>query len=163
MKNKKIKSVKYESEDMKEIKNLIFIILGILVVIVGLYFLTSHTLNKKDNNTEEAAFNYDVATVGTMFNRPYDEYYVFLYKADDENANQYKSLVSSYISKDNALKVYTVDLSMNKDDEYLSDKSNHNPSKPSEVKIKDSALILIKNGKVSKYYESISEYEKVFN
>ena len=32
-----------------------------------------------------------------------------------------------------------------------------------EVQVKDSALVLIKNGKVSKYYESVTDYEKVLN
>ena len=37
------------------------------------------------------------------------------------------------------------------------------PTKASEVQVKDSALVLIKNGKVSKYYESVTDYEKVLN
>lgn len=163
MKNQRLKTVKYESEDTKEIKNLVFIILGILVVIIGLYFLTTKALSKKDDTSEEAAFNYSIATVGTMFNRPYEEYYVFLYSSTSDSASQYSALISNYSSKEDAKKVYTVDLSKNKDDKYLSETSNHNPANPSEVKIKDSALVLIKNGKVVKYYETISEYEKVFN
>ena len=163
MKSQKLKKKKYESEDTKEIKSLILIIFGILIVIVGLYFLTTKALNKKEDTPSEANFNYSVATVGTMFNRPYDEYYVFLYSSKDSNATQYQALVSNYTSKEDAKKIYTVDLSKNTDDKYISETSNHNPTNPSEVKIKDSALVLIKNGKVDKYYETISEYEKVFN
>ena len=161
MKNKKLKMTKYESEDTKEIRNLIFIVIGIIVVCAGLYFLTAKSLNKKENKESSTEFDYSVCTVGTMFNRPYEEYYVFLYSSEDENALQYQSLVSSYVSKENALKIYTVDLSKNLDNKYLASTSNSNPSNPSEVKIKDSALIHIKNGKVSKYYEKISDYESI--
>lgn len=161
--NKKLKATQYVNEDTKEIRSLIFIILGILVVLVGLYYLTTYSLNKNKETTTDVEFDYSVATVGTMFNRPYDEYYVFLYKSNSDEAVQYSALVTNYSTKEDALKVYTVDLSKNLDDQYLSETSNHNPTNPSEVKIKDSALILIKNGKVSKYYETIGEYEKVFN
>lgn len=160
MKNKKMKTVKYESEDTKEVKNLIFIILGIVIIIGGLYFLTARSLNRK-NASVEAEFDYTVCTVGTMFNRPYDEYYVFLYSSENENASQYNSLASAYAKKEDALKIYTVDLNSNLDSKYLSEKSNTNPKNSSEVKVKDSALVLIKNGKVSAYYEKLSDYEKV--
>lgn len=160
MKNKKMKTIKYESEDTKEIKNLIFIILGIVIIIAGLYFLTARSINRK-NTLPEAEFDYTVCTVGTMFNRPYDEYYVFLYSSEDENSSKYNELVKAYTKKEDALKIYTVDLNTNLDSKYLSDKSNNNPTSPSEVKIKDSALIKIKNGKVSEYHETTTDYEKV--
>ena len=162
MKSKKMKTVKYESEDTKEIKNLIFIILGIVIIIVGLYFLTARSINRK-NALPEPEFDYTVCTVGTMFIRPYDEYYVFLYSSENENASKYSELTKTYAKKDNALKVYNVDLNSNLDSKYLSDNSNNNPTNPSEVKIKDSALIKIKNGKVAEYYETTSDYEKVLN
>lgn len=162
MKQNRIKTQKYVSEDAKQISNLIYIILGIIVIVVGLYFLTSKSLNNKNNSSDpEVEFDYRVCTVGTMFNRPYDKYYVFLYESTNKNANQYRSLTSSYEAKDNALKIYTVDLSSNLDNQYLNEKSNTNPTNPSEVRIKNSALILIENGKVSKYYETIADYEKV--
>ena len=161
MKSKKIKNTKYESEDTKEIKSLIFIVLGIVIIIAGLYFLTARSLNKKSSNNVE--FDYTTCTIGTMFNRPYKEYYVFLYSSDNENASKFKSLTSTYSKKEDSLKIYTVDLSSNLDNKYLSEESNNNPANPSEVKIKDSALILIKNGKVSKYYEKESDYEEVLS
>jgi len=165
MKQNKLKQTKYVGEDTKEVSKLILITLGIVVIALGLYFLTDRVVKKKDdNNTNaEVTFDYSVATVGTMFNRPYDEYYVFLFDGNSENATQYRSLVLSYEAKDDAKKIYTVDLSTNLDDKYLSDTSNNNPTNPSEVKIKESALVLIKNGKVSKYYETIKDYEKVLN
>ena len=71
--------------------------------------------------------------------------------------------ISNYEKKDNAKKIYFVDLSTKFNSPYVSDKSNKKPTKASEVQVKDSALVLIKNGKVSKYYESVTDYEKVLN
>ena len=162
--NKKIKEQKYVSEDMKEISRLIFITLGIVIIVLGLYFLTDKVaLKDKDNETSSSDFDYSAAIVGTMFNRPYSEYYVFLYDATDDNANQYQSLVSTYEAKEEAKKIYFVDLSKSFNSKYLSDKSNPNPTNPSEVQIKDSALVLIKNGKVANYYENVEDYEKVLS
>ena len=160
MKQKRIKNKRYVSEDTKQITNLILITLGVVAIVVGLYFLTDKIIAKKAN-ANNADFDYSAATVGTMFNRPYDEYYVFLYDSTASEASTYSSLITTYISKEDSKKLYTVDLSMNLDSKYLSESSNKNPSNPNEVKIKDSALILIKDGKVSKYYESLEDYQKV--
>lgn len=157
MKSKKLKSINYESEDTKEIKNLIFIIIGITIIALGLYFLTARKLNK----TTAAEFDYNTCTVGMMFNRPYEEYYVFLYSSVDNNASTYKNLVNTYSKKEDAKKIYTVDLNSNLDNKYISETSNTNPTNPSEVKIKDSALVLIKDGKVSAYYENLTDYQEV--
>jgi hypothetical protein len=164
MKQTKLKNQKYESEDIKEAKSLIIITIVIVLLAIGLYFLTSKILNKKASTTDsDVEFDYSVCTVGTLFNRPYTEYYVFLYDSTSDDAIQYQSLTSSYEAKDEAIKIYTVDLSANLDQKYLSETSNHKPANPSEVQINSSALILIKDGKVSKYYENISDYEKVLN
>ena len=159
MKKSKIKQVNYQSEDAKEIKNLIIIMIIIIVIALGLYFFTDFIMKKEDTN--KAEFNYDECLIGTMFNRPYDEYYVFAYSSDNEKANDYNTLKLNYEKKDDALKIYYVDMSTNWNNVYLSETSNANPTKPSEVKIKSSALFHIKNGKVSAYYETTEDYEKV--
>ena len=161
MKNKKITGV---SEDTKEVKTLIIITLIIIVVSIGLYFLTD-TLNNKKNADEatEAVINYTEITIGTMFTRPYEEYYVFAYPNDDDNAYKFDNLFAKYEEKEDHKKIYYVDLSKKFNDFVLSDKANKKPTKSTEVKIKDYALILIKDGKVSKYYEKISEIEKALS
>lgn len=159
MKQKKIKLQKYESEDTKEIKSLIIITLIIAVIGFGLYFLTDKILDK-DATPVKAEFDYTIATVGTIFNRPYNEYYVFLYESDSENSAQYDALRSTYEQKEDAKKIYYVDMSLKMNKEFLSDTSNKTATKASDIKIKDSALILIKNGKISKYYETLSEYKE---
>ena len=108
MKKKKLKSINYESNDIKEIKSLIIITIVVIAIAVGLFFLTNYLNNKKA--TSNINIDYDTCIVGNMFNRPYNEYYVFLYSSTDKNASTYKGLITSYKDKDDALKVYYVDM-----------------------------------------------------
>ena len=157
MKSKKLKSINYESNDTKEIKSLIIITVVVVVIAVGLFFLTNYLNNKKTSNNTK--IDYNTCIVGNMFNRPYNEYYVFLYSSTDKNASTYKGLITSYKDKDDALKIYYVDMNDKFNAAYLSESSNKKPTDVNEVKIKESALILIKDGKVEKYYESLEDYK----
>ncbi len=163
MKQKKLKNGGYVNEDTKEIRNLIIITVVVIALALGLYFLTDKVLNKNSSSDSSADVDYTTCLIGNMFNRPYDEYYVFAFRSEDDNASTYSSLISTYEKKDNALKIYMIDLSNNFNKSVLSDKSNKKPTSASDVKIKDSALIHIKNGKVVNYYESSSDYEKVLS
>lgn len=158
MKQKKLKN--YQSEDTSEIRNLIIITLVIALIATGLYFLTEKVLNKKENeNTTEVTFNYDEATIGTIFNRPYDEYYVFIYKSDDDNAATYNNIVKTYRAKDDAKKLYYIDLKDGLNKIAEADTTNKKPTKSEDVKVNGSVLYLIKNGKVTSAYTE--NYDKV--
>lgn len=163
--NKKVKQIKVTNEETKEVKTLIIITLVIIVISVGLYFLTDTSLNKKKTSEErpEATISYSEIIIGTMFSRPYSEYYVLAYKDDNENAKELDSLFTKYEENKDSLKIYYIDLANKFNESALSDKSNKNPEKATDVKIKDQALILIKNGKVSKYYEKISDIKKALS
>ena len=158
MKQKRLK--KYESKDSSEIRNLIIITVIIALIATGLYFLTEKVLNKKENNkTSEVTFNYDEATIGTMFNRPYDEYYAFIYDSTDDNATVYNNIIKTYRAKDDAKKLYFIDLNDGLNKIAVSDTTNKNPASSEEVKVNGSALYLIKNGKVTSAYTE--SYDKV--
>jgi hypothetical protein len=163
MKQKKLKNSGYVNEDTKEIRNLIIITVVVIALALGLYFLTDKVLSKDTTSDTIADIDYTTCLIGNMFNRPYDEYYVFAFSSEDENASNYSSLISTYEKKDKALKIYKVDLDDNFNKSAVSETSNKKPANASDVKIKNSALIHIKNGKVVNYYESSSDYEKVLS
>ena len=48
MKQKRLKTQRYDSEDTKEIRNLIIIAVILIALAVGLYFLTDTILSKKN-------------------------------------------------------------------------------------------------------------------
>ena len=163
MKQKKLKNGGYVNEDTKEIRNLIIITVVVIALALGLYFLTDKVLSKDTTSDTNADVDYTTCLIGNMFNRPYDEYYVFAFSSEDENASKYSSLISTYEKKDKALKIYKIDLNNNFNKRAVSETSNKQPTSASDVKIKNSALIHIKNGKVVNYYESSSDYEKVLS
>ncbi len=163
MKQKKLKNGGYVNEDTKEIRNLIIITVVVIALALGLYFLTDKVLSKDTTSDTNADVDYTTCLIGNMFNRPYDEYYVFAFSSEDENASKYSSLISTYEKKDKALKIYKIDLNNNFNKRAVSETSNKKPTSASDVKIKNSALIHIKNGKVVNYYESSSDYEKVLS
>ena len=103
--------------------------------------------------------NYDEATIGTMFNRPYDEYYAFIYDSTDDNSAVYNNIVKTYRAKDNAKKLYFIDLNDGLNKIAVSDTTNKKPASSEEVKVNGSALYLIKNGKVTSAYTE--SYDKV--
>ena len=73
------------------------------------------------------------------------------------------SLYTNYEEKENSKKIYFIDIDNGFNEFIKSDKANKKPTNASEVKINNRALILIKDGKVSKYYETLEEIEKVLN
>ena len=68
---------------------------------------------------------------------------------------------TSYSTKEDGKKIYLVDLSKNLDKKYLSDKSNLNVTNIEDLKVKDSALLLINKGKITKSYEKLDDYKEV--
>ena len=158
----KQETIKYVNEDTDQIKKFIFILIGVSIIAALLYFVTAKYLVKdkfqEENETkEEVTLTYDTVRLGNVFNRPYDEYYVFAYDATNHKASYYAALLSNYEDS----KIYFMDLSLETNKVAIGENSNKDASKPSELSIKEPTLMLIKDGKISKYYETIEEIEKV--
>lgn len=161
---RKIKQTKVVNEDMEQVKKLIILLIIIVLLCVGLYFLTDKLLsNKNKNNTEtntEVKFNYDIATIGTMFNRPETEYYVFLY-SNEEDGDIYNSLLTTYRSSDDYIKTYYVDLDLNTNNSALTEELNKKPESSKEVKVKGATLYKIKDGKVTNCYDTLDTIKNI--
>lgn len=161
-KNKEIKSstIKYINEDTNEVRKFIFILLGVSLIVVLLYFLTAKYLVKdgfqdESKSAEEAAIDYTSLNVGEIFNRPYDEYYVFAYDTTETEAIYYRTLKDNFKDKH----IYLLDLSKDINSKYLGN-SNKNATTDSEISLVNPTLILIKDKKIAKYYDQISDIEK---
>ena len=99
----KNKMKKYETEEQMEVKRFVLVLLGIILIVVGIYFFTRAFVTKdlfssNKENTEElisGTVNYDIAIMGQILNRPYDEYYVAIYdQADCDYIRDMSTLVS---------------------------------------------------------------------
>jgi len=165
MKNKKLKTITYQSEDMKEIKTLIIITLIIVTVAIGLYFLTENILNRNDEpeSPREVAISYTNTIIGAIFDKPYDEYFVFAFSSEDDMADFYEALFRNYETREDALKIYRVDLNDGFSRHVLSEESNPRPTNASEVRINEVALIRFRDGRVRSFYETREDIENALN
>lgn len=151
MKKNKLKIEKHDSEEVNMVKKLIVILIVVALFIVGFYFLTNKVVEKRqqeENDTVE--INYDNITVGTILNRPYDEYLVLLYNSQESEAAYYGTLLANY-SKDE--KLYFVDLSLKTNEKYVGEKSSGKFTEIKDAKFSGPTLLRIKNGKVEKFLE----------
>lgn len=147
--------IKYVNEDTNEIKKFILILLGVAAISVVLFFVTAKYLvkdayqdNKKSDVTDTISYN--MVDAGSVFNRPYDEYYVLAYDTESTDAIYYSSNASSFGAKN---KVYTMDLSVEVNKKYIKESGNSKAKNPSELSIVNPTLIHIKNGNIVNYYE----------
>lgn len=165
VKTKNIKKVdidKYTSEESKEVKRFIIILLSIIVLVLAVYGITRLVNKDEDNNDDRTvtagSIDYDKVSVGTLFNRADSEYYVIVYDGEAPNAIYYSALMNKYMDKEKSNKVYFCDLSNELNKKYYvgEDKdSNPDATTSSELAFKDLTLIKIKNGKIVKYLETL--------
>lgn len=157
----KINSLESASEDENVIRNFIFIIIFI-VILAGIAYLTSEVFKKDEKDTVElveGAINYDKVVVGTMLNRPYDEYYVLAYDSEEAEAVKYSAMITTYKGSDDEdkLKIYFLDLSNELNKKYYNvnddNKSNKNAQKIEDLDFGDLTLLHIKKGKITEYLE----------
>ena len=150
------KLIKQVNDDTNVVKKFVYILIGVIIVTVLLYVVTVKYL-KVDNPTPESTettISYTSVNAGNVFNRPYDNYYVFAYDTKGDNANYYGNILSTYQNESSSKKIYSMDLNLAINKKYVSDKSNKKAANTSELSIKDPTLIEIKNGKIVNYYDT---------
>ncbi len=166
-KRKRIRNLNQGVSEENEIRSFIIITI-VIVLIAGLVYGVTELTNKKDDKKEdtETKINYDVLSVGTIFNSVYDNYYVLIYNSDDENASLYKSIFDEYKEK-KAKKIYYIDLKNKLNGAYYNinndGKSNPKASKISEFNFGNLTLIEIKNKKIVNYIENSEKIIKTLS
>ncbi len=164
--NKKIDAknevIKQTSDESDQIKTFVYILLGVALITVLLYFLSSKVLIKdgvdKKEESGEVSIAYNNVNVGNVFNRPDDEYYVFAFDPTTTKANYYYALMSNFDTE--KTNMYYLDLAVEINKNYIKEESNKNATKASELALKEPTLMLIKKGKIAKYLESEEEIVK---
>ena len=131
----------------------------VVIIIVSLFYgLTVFLTNKKSTSTDaetsksndKAVIQYSEIIIGEMFDQNQSEYYVLLENKDDNNIASYENLIKTYRGKENHLSFYTVNLNSAFNKKYISNKNN---LEKDNFKIKDTALIKIKNGDIVETYQ----------
>lgn len=164
---KKKTNKKNTVETNNELVNLIKIVVIICVVLLAFYFITV-LVNKKtkgsafSDDDSVAVIQYDKIIVGEILNRPASNYLVLVESENDVNSNLYQSYLSIYSGKENALKVYNVDLSEVFNLNYVGDETILDNG-IQNYKFSDTTLIKVSDGNISESYigtEAIENYLK---
>ncbi len=177
-KSKKVNKIQFETTEQAEVKKFFIVIIVVLLCVGGIYLFTrafvSKDLFKKDEpvteEIQDGAFNDEVAIMGQIFNRPYEDYYVIIYdQTEGKNVGDMSNIVYNYSQKEDEKKLhmYSVDLSNELNKSYY-DKDNENTSAKTlkDMKVGDNTLLRIKKNKktgnleVSKYITDIDAMKK---
>ena len=154
---KKEKSKKIEDvNNSPSVKGLIRTFI-IVALVFGFFYLLTYILvgdfgTKKDTK-EETTIQYDEILAGSSFSMNTSKYLVVYYDFDDEDASKVLNAIYTYESKEDALKVYTVDLGNALNKNSVSDTSNKNPKDATELAINGTTIIRFRDGMVREYIE----------
>ena len=149
------------SEEENEVKTFVIIIIIIALIAGVIYFITEKINGDSSIDAKgvtAGAINYDKISVGTLLNRPYENYYVVVYDAESKDAVKYSTMMTLYKQKtEDVKKIYYCDLGNKLNSPYYN-VNEDNKSNPAAKDIKDLdfgdlTLLEIKNGKIVDYIE----------
>lgn len=156
----------YNLENEESIKKVIITIAIVLFVLGSFYLITvlvnnsKMGLNTKEKEQEAATIQYSEILAEDTFSMPVDEYYVLFYDFDGPSATYFNYIFEQYKSSKRNY-IFKVDLGSGFNKNILSDKTNSSVQKASDLKVKESTIIKISNGKNVKYtegyYQAISK------
>ena len=156
----------YMEED-KTIRNFIIVFIIVLLLVVGIYFLTvfinkdNESKTEETNTSSEVKIDYEKAIVGTMLQANNADYYVILYKSDDAKSSEYQLLVSKYKTNKDAKTVLTVDLSNALNSKYYDkDDTNYSSDNINDLRFGDITVLEVKNNKIVKSFDSVEKIKK---
>ena len=122
-------------------------IIGILLIILIVFTLITMFIKREKKETpQESTIQYTKIIVGSILNRPEENYYVLVEAKDDANLSTYESLINTYNEKDDHLKVYFVDLNDAFNNTYYSEDSNLDITDISDIRFSKTTLLHIING-----------------
>lgn len=139
--------------------NLFKLLFIILVIILVFYTLTNFITNKKKNTDENenlTEIQYNEILIGSIYNVTSDEHYVLVELESDYL--ELNNLVSSYSSKEEAIKIYTANLNHIMNQKYFKEESNFETRFPI---FKETTLIKVANDSIVEYYEGIDKIKEI--
>lgn len=173
MEKKKVKKIKSSAKKLKiqtteqsELKSFLAVILVVVGCVLGLYIVTTvfvaeDEVEKKD---EEVAgvVNYDVAIMGQLLNRPYDEYYALVYDAEGDYMYEMAAILTTYNGKEKHKHIYTIDLGNKLNESYYDPQNASTKAVKNleDLKVGDITLIKVKKGKISKIITEMDKMKK---
>ncbi len=146
-----------KTENLSELKGLGKILLILVGAFIVMYLITlgankAGLFDPGYNKPEvsDAVISYENIMAGTIFNRE-GNYYVAILDSKDKMNAYYESVISNYQKKEDKTPLYVVDLSDELNKSIIGEEDNIKASSLSDMSVKSSTLLLIKNGKIVKY------------
>ncbi len=140
--------------EQKEIKNMLIILGSVVLLVLVFFFITSFVVEKKQKDPLilQPAIQYDEILVNSILNRSPEKYYVLVAKNMD-NTNLYNAYIQIAKTKENALKIYTVNLENAFNIDFLKETSNLSIDNINEIAFSEDTLILVEKGKIINSFE----------
>lgn len=140
--------------EQKEIKSMLIILGSVVFLVLVFFFITSFVIEKKQKDPLilQPAIQYDEILVNSILNRSPEKYYVLVAKNMD-NTNLYNAYIQIAKTKENALKIYTVNLENAFNINFLKETSNLSIGNINEIAFSEDTLILIEKGKIINSFE----------
>ena len=150
-------------EEKKAVKNFAIILLIVLLCGIAVYFITRAFVSKdlfkkeeEESKMQDVTLSYDTALVGTMLNRPSDDYYVVLYNEAKDQSFVYANFRISYTRETDHKPLYFVDLGNKLNEGHESDKTDVS-GEVKDMKFGEFTLLRVQKGKITK---TITDIEK---
>ena len=150
----------------EELFSFIKILIALVILIVAFYFIVGYLrgdFKKGKDETEEETTqiqNYEILASKT-FTKLDKEYYVLFYNKEGVKSDLYASMYSDYQDKGLDNPIFWVDLGNKFNKDILSEDTNDDAQKYSELKVSEPTLIHIKNGKNVGYFEGEKVQEEL--
>jgi len=155
LRKKEEKKVETNNEQYS-IKSMAKIIIIISVVFCLFYFITTLIVKPAEKTENEIALNENEILVNQLLNKKDTEYYVLAYKQTLYNNSGYLDVynlyINEYLTKEETLPFYYIDLDNGLNKQYYSDEMNITTDL-TKLKLNNEVLFKIKDGKIEKTYE----------
>ena len=148
----------YAPSNNDEITKLIKLIVVVTVIMIVFYFITTIVTRKANakkiaekEKSEKVSIQYENIIIGSMLNKEGD-YYVLIEKENDDNSDEYQTLIQTVSVNDEAPKIYKANLTDIFNKIYLSDNKNYD-SNLENFKVSGTTLIKVSNHQISETYD----------
>ena len=148
-----------------EIKSKILLIVCVLIIIIGTYFITAIFMTKEigskkeDSNENTESSNsglslsyYNLILAGDTFNVSSDKYMVLFFSEKDSH-DYLKNAFKAYDSNDNTIKLYKVNIDEPINSFVKGKEKNEAASSIKELSITGDTLVTIENGRIVSYVD----------